>query len=141
MTIRFRRLEKGQLDHEVVWLAVFAATGAVGALWLLSSIPTPQCMFHTLTGYPCVTCGGTRCMRSLLAGNFPTAFAWNPLVFMLALGAGLYAIYAAIVVGLRLPRIRFGQLSRAEANVVRVVVAVVVAANWIYLVRHFSQHA
>jgi len=139
VTARIERLEKGELDHEALWLLVIAATGIVGIAWLLSPRPTPTCNFHRLTGLPCPTCGGTRCVRALLAGDLRTAFGWNPLVAIGTFAAAAYAIYAFAVVTFRLPRIRLKTSSRAEANAVRILVAVAVAANWIYLIFRFSK--
>lgn len=138
MTLRLDRVPKGSLDAECVWLVVFAATAVVGAAWLLSPLPTPACWFHTLTGQPCPTCGGTRCIRSLLDGNLPAAVQWNPLVAFGAVLAAAWSLYALVVIVLRLPRVRVGLTSPLESRALRVGVALAVVANWIYLVLRFS---
>ncbi|MDD5199364.1 MAG: DUF2752 domain-containing protein [Terrimicrobiaceae bacterium] len=132
---------KAQPDHELLWLTVLAAVAAIGLAWVHFALPTPRCLFHTVTGLPCPTCGGTRCIRSLIAGDFGTALAWNPMVFLLVLAAGVYGMYAAAVTVLRWPRIRFRRLSVAQARAVRIGVALAVAANWIYLIVRFSRGA
>jgi len=65
------------------WAAVFAVVLPTAAsfvvLWLKAALPTPRCIFHTLTGLPCPTCGMTRAAQALLRGDFSAAFGWNPL--------------------------------------------------------------
>lgn len=132
---------KAQPDHELLWLTVLAAAAAIGLAWVLFALPTPRCLFHAVTGLPCPTCGGTRCVRSLIAGDFGTALAWNPMVCLLVLAAGVYGFYAAAVTLLRWPRIRFRKLSSAQARAVRIGVALAVVANWMYLIVRFSRGA
>ena len=43
------------------------------------SIP---CIFHELTGFLCPGCGITRCIMSILHGNFYEAFRYNAFVFI-----------------------------------------------------------
>ncbi len=45
----------------------------------------PPCMFSTLTGWNCLSCGATRATFALLHGDLRTAFWYNPLyvVFLL----------------------------------------------------------
>ncbi|MGE5345925.1 MAG: DUF2752 domain-containing protein, partial [Acidithiobacillales bacterium] len=54
----------------------------------------PPCFFHRVTGFPCLTCGGTRAVLSLLAGDLGVALHANPLVavlLVLFVGGGLAA--------------------------------------------------
>ncbi len=48
-----------------------------------------QCVFQSLTGHPCPTCGYTRALSSASQGNWSQAFLYNPLwmLFMLYLAA------------------------------------------------------
>lgn len=43
----------------------------------------PQCPFYALTGWQCAGCGGQRSVHALLHGHFSTAFAYNPLLYIL----------------------------------------------------------
>ncbi len=135
------RQREGETDFERLWLAWIAVAGAAVMAWLHFGLKTPQCLFHSITGIPCLTCGGTRCVKNLLAGNILTAFEWNPLVFLAVMAAALYALYAAAATALGLPRIRLGSLSPAEMQILRVTAAAVIAANWIYLIFRFSRAA
>lgn len=40
------------------------------------------CLFHSFTGFYCPGCGITRCILSLLSGDFKQAFFYNMLVFI-----------------------------------------------------------
>jgi len=134
----WRRLRPGELDHEILWGSVLAACAIGGAFWLLLRIPTPKCLFHAVTGYPCTTCGATRGFRELLHGDLIGALAWNPLVLTAAFTAALYVVYAAIVVIFRTPRLRVEVTSPAVALALRIGAVTLVAANWIYLMVLFS---
>ena len=141
MRLTLRRLSAAELDPELVAFAVLAASGAFATAWLALKLPTPVCVFHQLTGLPCLTCGGTRCMKNLLAGHVGTALGWNPLVFIFFVAAGVFLIYAAAVTALRLPRIRVDSVTPREANILRLVIVLVAAANWIYEIYRFSRGA
>jgi hypothetical protein len=138
MRLTLRQPAERGCDGELVALAVLVASSGFAILWLALGLPTPACAFHAITGLPCLTCGGTRCVRSLLAGQVGAALGWNPLVFVGVLVAGLFAIYAAIVTSLRLPRLRLEALTPPEALTLRLAVLLVAAANWIYLIVRFS---
>ena len=51
-----------------------------------------KCPFKKLTGYPCATCGFTRCVLLTGSGKFKEAFFVSPLAFILFLY--LFAIFA-----------------------------------------------
>lgn len=42
-----------------------------------------QCSYKQITGYDCGGCGTTRMFQSLIALDFKTAIAYNPVVFVL----------------------------------------------------------
>ena len=93
----------------------------------------PPCPFRTLTGWPCPTCGGTRCALALARLDLAGAFAFNPLLFVVA-----FALVTAS--GLRLAEILLGRSVLSPAPLLRrpallrVGVAALAAANWAYLV-------
>jgi len=129
------------MDFEQLWLGLIALAGLAAAAWVHLGLKTSPCLFHSLTGLPCPTCGGTRCVINLLNGHFAAAFAWNPMVFLGAAAAAAYALYALAAIMFRLPRVRLSMLTSTEAHVTRIVVAAVLAANWIYLIVSFSHAA
>lgn len=134
-----RRPREGETDGELLALAVLGLGGAMVIAWMHWKLPTPQCPFLALTGQPCLTCGGTRCLRNLLEGHLVTSFAWNPLVFLGTVATALFAGYATVVTTFRLPRIRFGTVGPRAALALRLTVVAALAANWIYLIFRFSR--
>jgi hypothetical protein len=133
MRLVWRRIPPADFDHELVWLAVSIAALAGGAIWLGVGLPGPRCPFLAVTGYPCLTCGATRCAIALLHGNLSLAWSWNPLAFVALCGVALFDLYAAVVLLARTPRFRVTDWTRAEKNAVRVAVVALIAVNWIYL--------
>ena len=64
------------------------------------------CPFKAVTGIPCATCGSTRSMLALLHFDLSTALQSNPAVSLFAIAWACFAVYGAVVVVLRLPRVR-----------------------------------
>lgn len=67
----------------VPWLAsgllISGALGILAAKALgMGRIPLPPCLFKSLTGVPCATCGLTRCGLALFQGDWRMAFHWHP---------------------------------------------------------------
>lgn len=139
MRVVWRRMPDAGFDHELVWLVVSVATAIGGAIWLGLHLPTPRCPFLAVTGYPCLTCGATRCAIALSHGNISAAWLWNPLALIALCGVVLFDVYAAAVLITRAPRLRLADWTRAEKNVVRLAVIALIAANWIYLLTHHTQ--
>jgi hypothetical protein len=140
MKIVRRRLAANELDAELLWLGILGVGGLFAVVWLMLGLPTPHCLFRAITGVPCLTCGGTRCARFLLAGHPDAALGWNPLVFAGIVLAAVFLAYAAAVVAFSLPRLRVRFDTPREADIARVAVAAVAVANWIYLIFRFSRH-
>lgn len=140
MRLVWRRVPPEGSDHELIWLGVSLAAAIGGAIWLGLGIPMLRCPFLTVTGYPCLTCGATRCSIALVHGNFLAAWLWNPLAFVALCGVALFDVYAAIVLIARSPRLRFVDWTRTEKNAVRIVVVAIILANWIYLLAHHQRY-
>ena len=47
-----------------------------------TSIIAPKCIFKTLTGYDCPSCGGQRALHAILNGEIGRAFMLNPFLFV-----------------------------------------------------------
>jgi hypothetical protein len=129
------RLKPGETDHELVWLAVSLGSLALATLWFSLGLPWPRCMFHEITGLPCVTCGMTRCGIQFFHGHFLAALSWNPLVFAFLCGVTAFDLYAFAVLVRRTPRLRLA-LSQAQRKYARGIVLGAFAVNWIYLLMH-----
>ena len=86
----------GELNHELVWPAVFVVGAAFAWGWFLSGLQLPQCIFMRVTGLPCLGCGGTRCARNLVNLDLGQAFLFHPGFFLLVTLAALWTVYSAI---------------------------------------------
>jgi hypothetical protein len=139
MRIVRRRLAPGEFDHEMVWLAVSLAAVVGGAVWLRLGLLWPQCPFLAMTGYPCLTCGATRCSIAFFHADVARALSWNPLVLVALFGVVLFDVYAAIVLVTRGARLRVVDWTRMEKRMVRIAVVALIAVNWAYLLAHRAQ--
>lgn len=140
MRLAWRQIPPEEFNHEQVWLVVSVAAFIGGAVWLQVGLPRLRCPFLAVTGYPCLTCGATRCTVAFFHGNFPVAWSWNPLAFLALAGVVLFDLYALIVLVARLPRIRVVDWTASEKNAVRIAVVAVVVVNWVYLVAHRASY-
>src|SRR5438045_9590574 len=113
MQILRRPLAPGETNHELLWLSVSSAALAFAATWFALELPWPLCLFHALTGHPCLTCGATRSAIAFFQGQFLSALQWNPLSFLFYCALSLFTAYALTVWLLRAPRLRVPQLSVA----------------------------
>ena len=132
----FRQLRPGELDHELIWLAVSLGSLAFAVAWFALGLPWPHCFFHELTGFPCVTCGITRATIEFFHGNLAGALRWNPLGFGLLCALTCYDVYAFAVLATRAPRLRPAINSAVAKKHARLLAIAVLALNWIYLVGH-----
>lgn len=133
MRIYRRPLAPGEVDHELVWLSVTIGAALLMSFWWSAGLPWPQCIFHRVTGEPCLTCGATRGAIALLHGNFPAAFALNPLATFAMLTAVAFNVYASIALACQTRRLRF-QLNLRTKFALRIAVVFGIAANWLYLI-------
>ena len=137
MQIVARRLDRSEIDHELVWLGASLVSLGLAAAWFALGLPWPRCAFHDLTGLPCVTCGMTRSAIQFFHGNFLPALRWNPLVFVALCGLSIFDAYAFVVLVSRAPRLRIAQFSSAGKTFVRALVVTSLGANWGYLLLHW----
>ncbi len=116
--VRLERADLGaRLRNEGAFLVLFAAAVALSfALPALKSrhawINIP-CLFHTVTGVPCLLCGMTRSFVYTAHGNLSAAVRMHmlgPAMFFIACAACVY-LAAAVVTGYRV-RLDVSPLSR-----------------------------
>lgn len=78
--------------RHVVPLLVSLIVSATVVLYFFDPRTTwfyPHCPFLALTGFQCPGCGTTRALHALLHGHVSTAFALNPLLFIVPPPVGL----------------------------------------------------
>lgn len=131
--MHWRRLRAGELDHEALWLGVSAAALALAGLWFWLRLPVPDCTFRNLTGVACPTCGMTRCLRSTLHLDCFRAVRINPLAFVSYGAVAVFDLYAAVVLALRLPRLRCDDLPAPFRQGVRCTAIAAILGNWAWL--------
>jgi Protein of unknown function (DUF2752) len=139
MQLLRRPLAPGETDHELIWLSVSLASLGLATTWFALGLPWPHCLFHDLTGRPCMTCGMTRSAIQFFHGDFLAAFQWNPLVFAALCGLSIFNAYAFIVLATRAPRLRIALWTGAEKKYARIIVITALFLNWAYLLLHWRQ--
>lgn len=137
MQILARRLARGEIDYELVWLGASLTSLGIAVAWFVLGLPWPRCVFHEVTGMPCVTCGMTRCAIQFFHGHFLAAFKWNPLVFAALCGVLAFDLYAFAALTTRTPRLRIHFYTERAKTVARISVIFALALNWIYLLLHW----
>jgi len=133
MRIICHRLDSKETDYELVWLCVTLVALSMAAAWFALGLPWPRCVFHELTGLPCVTCGMTRCAIQFFHGHFFAALKWNPLVFTALCSVMAFDLYAFATLTTRAPRLRISFSTQQAKTFARVSIILAFALNWIYL--------
>ncbi len=131
MRFEFKKRVKGQIEFGIIYGGiVLVALGAVLLLPVLSI--APSCVFRTLTGLPCPTCGSTRSMVCLVHGDLSGALMMNPLTTLTLIAAVLFFLYSLFTLVFGLPRASL-VLTKGEGNAVRFGAVIILIAQWIYL--------
>jgi len=102
-------------------------------MWTAVGLPTPRCAFHVLTGFPCPTCGATRCFVHLTHGSWHDALFANPLIFAAFAGIAAFDLYAAAVIATGRPRWRCEPPPRVAAGF-RFAAIALIALNWAWVI-------
>jgi hypothetical protein len=109
-----------------VWAGLVAAWLALEAAGIAEG---PLCPFHRWTGLPCPSCGITRGLARLAAGDPLGCWLHNPLAFtVLATGFGLLAVRTWR------GRWHLPNLSRRGRTAAWILAAGAFLANWAYLI-------
>jgi hypothetical protein len=137
MQVSRRSRYPSELDYELVCLGVSVVSLVTAAAWFAFGLPWPRCLFHDLTGLPCLTCGMTRCAIQFFHGHLFAALWWNPLVFVTLCALSIFDAYAFAVLVLRAPRLRLQFQTQKEKRGTRILIIAALALNWIYLLSHW----
>ncbi len=128
------------VDFELLGLGL-----SVGAILLAWTYPFWRdfypfaCPLKSWTGIPCAFCGGTRAVHAWAHGHALESWLMNPLVSVGAAAATLYLPYALFCVLLRpQKRLRISGFPSSTSPAfrwsIRLGFALVVLANWVYLI-------
>ena len=128
MTARSATKEERQLAF--LWLAAAVSAVALRPLWLALAPVLRPCIFRSLSGIPCPTCGTTRAATAFLDGDLSAAFAANPL----AAAAGLLFIAGAPLAALwAIARLPMPVVPKPLPGWMRIGVVVLIVANWLFV--------
>ncbi len=92
----------------------------------------PPCIFHRLTGIPCLTCGGTRSLVALSQFDIASSFLLNPMLLLFAVGImafSLFSLFSAVS-----KKGIIANFSEGQKKALRVGIIGLFLANWAYLV-------
>jgi hypothetical protein len=129
--LSFRPTTRDERQLLVFWVAAAASAVILRPLFVVVAPFLRPCVFRSLTGIPCPTCGTTRCAMAMFDLDLAAAFASNPL----AAAAGLVFIVGGAVAFVWLvarwpvPALELRWSHRWTAAVVAIV-----TLNWIYLI-------
>jgi hypothetical protein len=129
--VRFRSATKDERQLALLWLAAAVSAIVLRPLWLAASPHLGSCVFRSLTGIPCPSCGTTRAATAFLQGHVITAFINNPLATLMGL---LFVVGAPIAVIWTTARWSVPSLSNPLPLWVRIGAVFLIAANWLYLI-------
>jgi hypothetical protein len=129
VTTRIATREERQLAY--LWLAASVSVIALKPLWMAFAPLLRPCVFRSLTGVPCPSCGTTRAALAFLDGNLVAAVAANPLVtaagLIFVVGAPLAALWA-------IAKCPVPVLPTPIPGWARVGAVAIIAANWLYVI-------
>ena len=126
------RAKAGALPLGAIFLAIGTVAAFAVAVLHLDRLPILVCLFRAVTGVPCLTCGATRALGELVAGDVAGAFAMNPLATL-----GAFALVPWGIGDLALMtrgRALSLEVAPGGARALRMAAFVAVMANWAYLV-------
>ena len=111
-------------------VAIWVALGsAVVCLSTQLHKPVQLCLFRALTGLPCLTCGTTRSVMSLLQGRFVQAWLYNPMMF-----SGMVMFFVATLARIVLGRSVRVHLNEPQRTLVWIAAAILLLSNWAYVI-------
>ena len=113
-------------------LLLIGSFAALTFIYLRSLVSLmPGCVFHTLTGFPCPTCGSTRAFSALIDGELLSAWRLQPLFVSACIICALCAL-RAMIAKITDKRI-FVQLTHQDRLFIRLALVVLIVIDWIYL--------
>ncbi len=131
MRIRFDKYDPGSSVH-MIWGAMVLLFLITAGLYRDVLSLMPECLFHEITGFPCLTCGATRSLESLSAFDLISSFLSNPLLVSFIIG--LIAFSILHLAGFVYKRKIILELTPREKKRVRFTVMALIAVNWAYLI-------
>jgi hypothetical protein len=137
MTMLKNRLEKNTPSPiHLIWGPI-AITAVIVAGLIAHYVPNlPACPFKVLTGYPCLTCGGTRCLSEMAHLSLWESFKYNPFIWLTVIGMIAFSLIVAL--GILFKRGISITLTDIEKKSIRFIIIALMAVNWIYLILYLK---
>ena len=131
MRILLKERVPGEIEYGIIYGTIAALI--LVAVRILPDDALPACVFRSITGFPCPTCGGTRSLGSLSRGDLLGSISLNPLVAVAVLAAllSLAARIVSLLMDLRQPVL---VMTGGEGMIMRMLAAVFFLLHWAYLV-------
>jgi hypothetical protein len=125
-----RRATREERQLAYLWLAAAASALALRPLWLTLVPLLRPCVFRSLTGFPCPTCGTTRAATAFLDGHLIAALVANPLA---AAAGALFVVGAPLATLWAVARWPVPVLPTPTPTWIRVGAGALIATNWLYV--------
>ena len=126
VTIRIIKA-KHPLSIHIVWMLLIIA-----ALAVYRFMPPTVCMFHSVTGVPCLSCGASRAVEAFFGGDFIGMFYYNPLIVLFCGALFFFSLFKLVEYIFKFElKIR---VSEKYSLIARTLVITLIAANWLFLI-------
>lgn len=95
-------MKTNEIYDKCFYIIGWIGIGVLTVLWIiwkagfLSGITIPPCTLHSITGYYCPGCGGTRAVRFLLQGRVLKSLYYHPIVVYTAVFGSWFMISQTI---------------------------------------------
>ena len=129
--MKWRPMTTSERQLAWIWGGLTVATALLTPLWVLVAPWLRPCLFRSVTGIPCPSCGATRGVLALLDGRPMDALSFNPLVVLLVIAFGIGGLLAPIwarAAGV-LP-----EFSHPLPRWVRLGIVAVIIVNWVWVI-------
>ena len=129
--MRWTPLTVAERQLAYIWGGLALALVALKPLWPVIEPFVWPCLFHSITGVPCPSCGATRSVLALLAGDVSGAVRFNPLVFAATVVFVLGGVIAPLWAWRRGTAPRF---NRPLPRSIRLGLVALILLNWVWLI-------
>jgi len=114
-----------------IWGGLVLAIAALSPVWVLLAPWLRPCIFRSVTGAPCPSCGATRGVLALMDGRVIDAFVFNPLVMTAVLALAVGGVFAPIWAW------RSGKIPSISNPIpmwLRIGIVALILTNWLWLI-------
>lgn len=114
----------------LLWLVAAVSSVALKPLWLAAGPMLRPCVFRSLTGFACPSCGTTRAAMALLEGNLLASLTHNPLA---AIVGFIFIAGAPIAVIWTFAGWPLATFPSPLPSWIRIAAIALILVNWLYL--------